>query len=300
MLNATTVTVGSGKAIHWGNDCGTMCGAAHRNGFFTAPKTVKADEVTCKRCIKAMAARVETDHVEALEIEAQIEATKQETYREAVAAEFAAAKDELNMDDEAANARLLRLATGADAPRRAEWNDLYEGGGKIFRVIDDEPLRLKLRNTESGGSAWVPRSWVEECLTHRPEKYGEEVSPVRSLAQMSGRVHRESGTNRLVAECGVGAYPQLADLSVVANEVNCLDCLGTADSAGEVPNTVEAWEAYAERVKASRDAAEAEVAAIVEKLRELATYWERRSAQGQPLPNTPWTALRAIVAEVGR
>lgn len=66
MLNATTVTVGSGKAIHWGTEGGTMCGAAHRNGFFTAPKIVKAAEVTCKRCIKAMAARVEADHAEAL------------------------------------------------------------------------------------------------------------------------------------------------------------------------------------------------------------------------------------------
>jgi hypothetical protein len=62
----TTVTVGSGRSIHWGSDCGTICGAAHRNGFFTEPKLVKAEAATCKRCIKIMASKMEQDHADAL------------------------------------------------------------------------------------------------------------------------------------------------------------------------------------------------------------------------------------------
>lgn len=61
----TTVTVGSGRSIHWGSDCGTLCGAAHRNGFFTEPKSIKADGATCKRCIKIMALEVAKAEVEA-------------------------------------------------------------------------------------------------------------------------------------------------------------------------------------------------------------------------------------------
>lgn len=66
-MNATTtVTVGSGKSIHWGSDCGTICGAAHRNGMFTAPKNVKAETATCKRCIRIAAVHAEDAHAEAL------------------------------------------------------------------------------------------------------------------------------------------------------------------------------------------------------------------------------------------
>lgn len=65
---ATTVTVGSGKSIHWGSDCGTMCGAAHRSGRFTQPKLVNAETATCKRCAKIMAAEVEQAHAAALEL----------------------------------------------------------------------------------------------------------------------------------------------------------------------------------------------------------------------------------------
>jgi quinol monooxygenase YgiN len=63
---ATTVTVGSGQSIHWGSDCGTMCGAAHRSGRFTQPKLVNAETATCKRCAKIMAAEVEQAHAAAL------------------------------------------------------------------------------------------------------------------------------------------------------------------------------------------------------------------------------------------
>lgn len=62
----TTVTVGSGKSIHWGSDCGTICGAAHRNGLFTAPKVVKAETATCKRCIRIASVHAEEAHAEAL------------------------------------------------------------------------------------------------------------------------------------------------------------------------------------------------------------------------------------------
>src|SRR5690349_17497391 len=63
---ATTVTVGQGQSIHWGSECGTKCGAAHRSGQFTQPKAVAAETATCKRCIKLMALQVELDHEAAL------------------------------------------------------------------------------------------------------------------------------------------------------------------------------------------------------------------------------------------
>lgn len=67
----TTVTVGSGRSIHWGSDCGTMCGAAHRSGRFTRPKLVAAETATCQRCIRIMATQVEEAHAEALVEDAQ-------------------------------------------------------------------------------------------------------------------------------------------------------------------------------------------------------------------------------------
>lgn len=62
----TTVTVGRGKSIHWGSRGGTMCGAAHRNGFSTTPVKVHAETATCKRCIKLMVLQANLDHAAAL------------------------------------------------------------------------------------------------------------------------------------------------------------------------------------------------------------------------------------------
>lgn len=91
MLNiettVTTVTVGSGKSIHWGSEFGTICGAAHRSGAFTAPRITKAGEVTCKRCIKIMVAHVEVAHAEALEDNARRDQLAADT-REVLAADI--------------------------------------------------------------------------------------------------------------------------------------------------------------------------------------------------------------------
>lgn len=65
----TTVTVGNGRSTHWGTDCGTLCGAAHRAGLFTAPKVVSAEAVTCKRCIRIMVNAAEAAHAEAIEMD---------------------------------------------------------------------------------------------------------------------------------------------------------------------------------------------------------------------------------------
>lgn len=78
---ATTVTVGSGRSIHWGSDCGTMCGAAHRSGRFTQPKLVETETVTCKRCAKIMTAEVEQAHAAALAI-AEVETAHAEALNE--------------------------------------------------------------------------------------------------------------------------------------------------------------------------------------------------------------------------
>lgn len=78
---ATTVTVGSGRSIHWGSDCGTICGAAHRSGRFTQPKLVAAETATCQRCIRIMATQVEEAHAAALLI-AEVEAARTEALNE--------------------------------------------------------------------------------------------------------------------------------------------------------------------------------------------------------------------------
>lgn len=93
----TTVTVGTGRSIHWGSQDGTICGAAHRNGRFTKPKTVAAATADCKRCVRIMAAQVEEAHAEGLE--------------ENKAAEFAQAREELAAMDQAASAKLVELVT---------------------------------------------------------------------------------------------------------------------------------------------------------------------------------------------
>lgn len=69
---ATTVTVGSGRSIHWGSDCGTFCGAAHRSGFFTEPNLVNAETATCKRCIKIMVIQAAEAHELALETHQEV------------------------------------------------------------------------------------------------------------------------------------------------------------------------------------------------------------------------------------
>lgn len=61
----TAITAGNGSAIHWGSDCGTICGAGFRNGRKAQFKAAKG-AVTCKRCVKIMAAQVEEAHAEAL------------------------------------------------------------------------------------------------------------------------------------------------------------------------------------------------------------------------------------------
>lgn len=78
---ATTVTVGSGRSIHWGSDCGTICGAAHRSGRFTQPKLVAAETATCQRCIRIMATQAEEAHAAALLI-AEVEAARTEALNE--------------------------------------------------------------------------------------------------------------------------------------------------------------------------------------------------------------------------
>lgn len=137
----TTVTVGTGRSIHWGSQDGTICGAAHRNGRFTKPKTVAAATADCKRCVRIMAAQVEEAHAEAL-----VEGTE-------------------------------RVQAVQDAPVRAEWNQLWAGDqGRFFRIVDTRAGvrgdEFQLRSLETGGRAWVSRAWVEGCMEHRPEPAG--------------------------------------------------------------------------------------------------------------------------------
>lgn len=122
--SSTTVTVGSGRSIHWGSDCGTMCGAAHRSGRFTEPKLVNAETATCKRCVKIMATEVETAHAEAQEENAARAAAERAeetadavTAHQLVRAEFAAASRELKAMDLAASAKLVALVS--DSPETA-------------------------------------------------------------------------------------------------------------------------------------------------------------------------------------
>lgn len=248
MLNATTVTVGSGKAIHLGTDCGTMCGAAHRNGFFTAPKIVKAAEVTCKRCIKAMAARVEADHAEAL-------------------------IDNAKHND-------AQAVAIADVQGGTQW--IATDGGvavQVTRIAADPFPRVSFRRAD-GQTGTLPLAWFVERYT-----------PAHNIED----AHLEALHMAAVQDAFVEPQPEDAD-----GAVKLLAMLASPEADDRVPNTVEAWTAYAERVKTSRDAAEADLARLLQSLDALASRWERTSQACNAVPEDPWVAVRRIMGQAGR
>lgn len=243
-----TVTVGTGKAIHWGSESGTMCGAAHRNGFFAKPKQVKVDTATCKRCIKIMATEIESGHAEAIALDEQryIARAFLGTPSGAVISwdEISGA---LQARDAAVEAEYERHAVlqVADVPTAAEidveqlWTSKLTG--VVIRIADANDEDVQAYDVADGKRFWIKRSWVIDMFTYTPE----------------------------------------------------------AGTEGTVPNTVEAWAAYADRVKASRDAAEAEVARLLRGMDALAGQWERAASSGVPV-HQQWACLRALAAGVGK
>lgn len=231
MLN-TTVTVGSGKAIHWGTDCGTMCGAAHRNGFFTAPKLVKAEAVTCKRCLKAMAARIEADHAEAIAMDEE-----RSIYR---AANNVPTSVVVEVAVERAHGQ---AAASADVQAGTQW---IATDGKpsvqVTRVGSFAGPRVTFCRAD-GNTGTLLLDWF--LVRYTPAPSPEDAHLVA--------LHTEAVRTQFAAP----------DAENADGAVKLLAMLAAPEAHGEVPNTVEAWKAYAERVKTSRDAAEAEVARLL-------------------------------------
>jgi hypothetical protein len=275
MLN-TTATVGSGKAIHWGTDCGTMCGAAHRNGFFTAPKLVEAEMVTCKRCIKAMGARIEADHAEALIADEE----------RTIARAYLSTPAEVALTDGEIAEALVARAASAEAPATADvqagtqWIAI-DGTSRVqvtrVGAFAGSPVSFRRADGETGA---LPLGLF--LVRHAPVP-GAEDAHLEALHTDAVRT--------------VFAEP---DAENADGAVKLLAMLSTPEVDDRVPNTVEAWQAYAERVKASRDAAEAEVARLLQRLGALASRWERTSQACNAIPEDPWVAVRRIMGQVGR
>ncbi|MGL4808719.1 MAG: hypothetical protein ACRC4O_08240 [Giesbergeria sp.] len=150
-MNATTtVTVGSGKSVHWGSDCGTICGAAHRSGLFTAPKKVNAETATCKRCVRIAAVHAEEAHAEAL-----VENTKRED-AQAVAA--------------------------ADVQHATLWVRAEDGAEvEVTRVAAHPFPRVSFRHLD-GSTGTLPLPWFLERYTKAPEPEVAEGTAAPSVA----------------------------------------------------------------------------------------------------------------------
>jgi len=140
MNTSTTVTVGSGRSIHWGSEYGTICGAAHRSGRFTAPKTVEGAEVTCKRCAKIMAAKVEEAHAEAVRID-----ETRTIYR---ARNSVQSESVTPVSVEAAHAKALEIAaamtTGVQRGQTWVSTDGYPETAEVIEVTNDGPGRCEV------------------------------------------------------------------------------------------------------------------------------------------------------------
>lgn len=245
MFANTTVTVGSGKAIHWGSDCGTICGAAHRNGFFTAPKTVKADGATCKRCINIMTTTVENDHELAL-------------------------IDNRNHND-------AQAVASADVQPATQWTATDEGVSvQVTRVASSPYPRVSFRRAD-GQTGTLPLPWF---LARYTPALDVEAAHLEALHADKARDHFAAAAEELKAD----------DLDRSAKLVALLT---GPEVLATVPDTVEAWKAYADRVKASRDATEDEVARLLRGVLALADRWERTAASGGVVVD-PWLVLRAL------
>lgn len=142
---------------------------------------------------------------------------------------------------------------------------------------------------------------------------GEPGEGVRTLAWLR---HRDSGKLYSMADwvvwadytpvCGHGVryHEPCKECGGVDPNADAYDAHMVATQEGElkapqvypgVPNTVEAWEAYAERVKASRDAAEAKVADLLVEVAEL-----RSKLAGQtPAPAEFRVGDRILVRQYG-
>lgn len=244
---ANTITVGTGKSIHWTNGEAALCGADYRNGIVASRKAVKADGATCKRCIKIMAVQVETDHEAALII------ADRKADAEAVAS--------------------------ADVQHDTQWIDADGVVAQVTRVAAAPFPRVLFRKAD-GSTGALSLVWFLERFTALP---GKEEAHAAALDMEAVRAEF--------------AEPQPVDAD---GAVKLLAMLGGPETAAEVPNTAEAWEAYAERLKASRDAAEADLAQLLRDLSALADRWQRTAVACNALPEQPWLAVRRVMGRLGR
>ena len=200
--------IGSGKAVHAGfiNE-GNAFTACMRNQYMIerGPVTAAEGEVTCKRCLKALAARREDAHAEALRTNADLDAKRD------MVDFLADSKDESAIE---ASLRYQRERADNMAAIIAEaWDEAhaFEAKRAEFAAAAEE---LKQLDAEASAK-------LVDLVTNSP------VVTVRTLFDVSGRVlhARDFG---LRAMCGTRSLltPSPAPLSAIT----CEECVNTLDA----------------------------------------------------------------------
>lgn len=210
--SSTAVTVGSGRSIHWGSDCGTMCGAAHRSGRFTEPKLVNAETATCKRCVKIMAAEVETTHAEALTENAKREDAQ------AVAA--------------------------ADVQHATVWVSTEDGAKVTVTRVAAHPFpRVSFRHLD-GSTGTLPLPWFLERYTRSA---ATELELAHAEAQEENAARAAAKRAEETADAVTAHQLIRAEFAAASQELKAMDLAASAKLVALVSGSPET--AYPEAVK---------------------------------------------------
>jgi len=119
------IRINKSTVVHryWVASDRTDCGAGGMGDASVNGGTVTSDAVTCKRCLKALAAQAERDHAEALELDAQLEQAAAEAAQ--LLAETAAQADSA-----------IELARDADAHWFLGDDGLWRGADRVLLHCD--------------------------------------------------------------------------------------------------------------------------------------------------------------------
>lgn len=312
-----TARIGKGKAVHhyYPGAGRTSCATG---GMGDADATIVEDAtITCKKCLKSLELEVGYAH----------EAALAENLERTLKAEAAAPVVEV------ADLHVRKVRGGSDL-FRVLGSSLMTRVGHTLTVLWLENVLTRVRHcirpdtleshyvaVDQAGNPQPRVERVELHLEHNitRERYvfegleGEPGEGVRTLAWLR---HRDSGNLYSMADwvvwadytpvCGHGVrYHELCkECGEVDPNADAYDAHMVATQEGElkapqvhpsVPNTVEAWKAYAERVKASRDAAEARVAELLD---EVATLRSKLARQ-LPAPAEFRVGDRVLVRRYG-
>lgn len=285
-----TARIGKGKAVHhYYPEAGrTSCATG---GMGDADATiVEGATITCKRCLRSLELEVGYAH----------EAALVENLERTLKAEAAAPVVEV------ADLHVRKVIGGSDL-FRVLGTSLMSRVGHTITVVWLENVLTRVRHCirpdtleshyEAVDQAGRPQPRVERVELHLEHNITRERYVFEGL-DGGGAWLRHLGSGRLyamadwvlwsdyspVCEHGV-RYRELCEgcgeVDADGNQVdrNADAVIGSDKwNASMVPNTVEAWKAYSDRVKASRDAAEAKVAELLDEIAEL------RSKLAQQIP----------------